>query len=106
MKTLLNIKACGLLLALLGIHHAQAQAPNPTRQYLDNLVAPLDKTQVPTGFLAEYAVPLVPLDVFNGTLTDSSRTNPDGFRFIYTTVYSAWLGSGNNPLPSPLELNL
>ncbi len=105
MKTLLNIKACGLLLALLGIHHAQAQAPNPTRQYLDNLVAPLDKTQVPTGFLAEYAVPLVPLDVFNGTLTDSSRTNPDGFRFIYTTVYSAWLGSGNNPLPSPLELN-
>ncbi len=99
------MKVCCLLLTLLGINHVQAQAPDPTRQYLDNLVAPLDKTQVPTGFLAEYAVPLVPLDVFNGTLTDSSRTNPDGFRFIYTTVYSAWLGSGNNPLPSPLELN-
>lgn len=105
MKTLLKVKTSCLLLTLLGINQAQAQAPDPTRQYLDNLVAPLDKTQVPTGFLAEYAVPLVPLDVFNGTLTDSSRTNPDGFRFIYTTVYSAWLGSGNNPLPSLLELN-
>ncbi|MGI4759090.1 MAG: T9SS type A sorting domain-containing protein [Janthinobacterium lividum] len=99
-------KAALLLLATLGMRVAQAQtAPDATRQYLDNLVAPLDKSQVPTGFLVEYGVPLVPLDVFNGTLTDSSRTNPDGFRFIYATAYSAWLGSGANPLPSPLDLN-
>jgi len=96
-----------LLCATLSGHPAQAQTaqPDAAQQYLDNLVAPLDKAQVPTGLLAEYAMPLVPLDVFNGTLTDSSRTNPDGFRFIYTTAYSAWLGSGNNPLPTPLELN-
>ncbi|MGI4760775.1 MAG: hypothetical protein ACRYF0_08720 [Janthinobacterium lividum] len=37
---------------------------------------------MPTGFLAEDALPLVPLDVFNGTLTDSSRTSPDGFRYL------------------------
>ena len=55
-----------------------AQVSDPTRATLDNLFVPLDKNQVPTGFLAEDALPLVPLDVFNGTLTDSSRTSPDG----------------------------
>ena len=78
-----------LLLALCGPTRLLAQADDPTRAALDNVFAHVDKSQVPTGFLAEYAQPLVPLDVFNGTLTDSSRTTPDGFRFIYGTIYSA-----------------
>ena len=69
-----------LLLACYAPTRLLAQVSDPTRATLDNLFAPLDKSQVPTGFLAEDALPLVPLDIFNGTLTDSSRTNPDGFR--------------------------
>ena len=93
-----------LALALCGPARLYAQAVDPTRAALDNVFANVDKSQVPTGFLAEYALPLVPLDVFNGTLTDSSRTTPDGFRFIYGTVYTARI-YGANPLPTLPDLN-
>lgn len=53
-----------LLLARITAH---AQAPDPVREKLDLLVAPLDKAQVPTGRLAEAAVPLASLPGFNGT---------------------------------------
>jgi pimeloyl-ACP methyl ester carboxylesterase len=81
----------------------RAQITDPTRAALDNLFAPLDKSQVPTGRLAEFATPLVPLDIFNGTLTDSSRTTPDGFRYIYATLYSAQVSG--TALPSLANLN-
>ncbi|MGI4760776.1 MAG: hypothetical protein ACRYF0_08725 [Janthinobacterium lividum] len=83
---------------------AQSQPTDPTRATLDNIFARLDKTQVPTGLLAESALPLVPLDVFNGTLTDSSRTTPDGFRYVYATLYSARV-SGTQPLLSLADYN-
>ncbi|HEX8428399.1 hypothetical protein [Hymenobacter sp.] len=95
-----------LLALLLGRPVAlRAQAlTDDTRQQLDYLFAPLDKTQVPTGFLIEYGLPLAPLDPFNGTLTDSSLTNPAGFRFLYASAYSA-RASGSNPLPTLQTLN-
>lgn len=93
-----------LVLSLWGPGHLFAQAVDPTRAALDNVFANIDKSQVPTGFLAEYALPLVPLDVFNGTLADSSRTTPDGFRFIYGTIYSARI-YGANSLPTLSDLN-
>jgi predicted membrane chloride channel (bestrophin family) len=34
---------------------------------------PLDKSQVPSGFLEEYGCPILPMATFNGTLTDSNR---------------------------------
>jgi len=46
------------------------------------------------------ALPLVPLDIFNGTLTDSSRTSPDGFRYLYSARVS-----GTQPLPSLPDYN-
>ena len=101
MKKLLRLL---VVLALFGPASLRAQGSDPTRATLDNVFAPLDKSQVPTGFLAEYALPLVPLGVFNGTATDSSRTTPDGFRFIYGTIYSARI-YGPNPLPTLPDLN-
>ncbi|TGE21270.1 T9SS type A sorting domain-containing protein [Hymenobacter aquaticus] len=97
---------------LLGFGPARAQKSMavsvPTQQIgqqeQNYLFAPLDKSQIPTGFLADYAIPLVPLDIFNGTLTDSSRTTPDGFRYLYGTVYTANI-TGNNPLPTLQTLN-
>ena len=94
-----------LLLALFGpAAQLMAQTGDPTRATLDNLFAPLDKSQVPTGLLAESALPLVPLDVFNGTLTDSSRTTPDGFRYVYATLYTARV-AGTQPLLNVQDYN-
>lgn len=93
-----------LILVLLGPAQLKAQTSDPTRAALDNLFAPLDKSQVPTGLLAESALPLVPLDVFDGTLTDSSRTTPDGFRYVYATLYTS-LVAGTQPLLSVQDYN-
>ena len=100
-----------LLLALWGPTCLLAQTSNlvtptqdPTRAALDNVFANVDKNQVLNGYLAEYALPLVPLDIFNGTLTDSSRTTPDGFRFIYGTIYSANTRPTNR-LPTLQDVN-
>ncbi|AMR28852.1 hypothetical protein A0257_18280 [Hymenobacter psoromatis] len=47
---------------------------------------------------------MVPLDIFNDTLTDSSRTSPDGFRYLYATLYSARV-YGTQPLLSLQDYN-
>lgn len=91
-------------MTLLGSIQMQAQTTDPTRAALDNLFAPLNKSQVPTGLLAESSLSLVPLDVFNGTLTDSSRTTPDGFRYVYATLYSS-LVAGTQPLRTMQDYN-
>ncbi|GAA3938387.1 T9SS type A sorting domain-containing protein [Hymenobacter algoricola] len=103
-----------LILALFLASMGQVQAQNPAvfsvpMQQVDQqdqayVLAPLDKSQIPTGFLSDYAIPLVPLDVFNGTLTDSSRTTPNGFRALYGTAYTANI-YGTNPLPTLQTLN-
>ena len=80
-----------LLAALLGAGPALAQtaAPDPVRAKLDLIFANLDKSQVPTGRLLEYAVPLAPVAAFDGAaLRDSARTDLDGFRHLYATALS------------------
>lgn len=54
MKPLFTYLVGLLLLARL----APAQTSDPVRQKLDDIFAPLDKSQVPTGRLLEYAVPV------------------------------------------------
>ena len=64
-------------------------APDPVRAKLDLVFASLDKAQVPTGRLLEYAVPLAPVAAFDGVaLRDSARTDLDGFRHLYATALS------------------
>lgn len=90
-----------VLLALPFARPAQAQAPLPTpRQALDTHFANLDKTQVPTGFLADYGLPLAPLHFHAGALNDSSLTSPEVWRLAYATAYTARVGAGANPLPT------
>lgn len=100
-----NLYSLLLLLALLLPTRLLAQGlVDDMGSQIQYLFAPVDKSQVPTGFLMDYGLPLLPLDVFNGTLTDSSRTNPAGFRFLYGTVYSSRV-YGANPLPTLPALN-
>lgn len=88
-----------LLAALLLAGPAHAQTTDPVRQKLDLIFANIDKSQVPTGRLAEAAVPLAPLQNFDGlVLRDTGRTDMDGFRHLYATALSSRL-SGTEPLP-------
>ena len=94
-----------LLGALLLAHSAYAQTKDPVRQKLDQIFYYLDKSQVPTGRLAEAAVPLAPLQNFDGvSLSDTSRADLDVFRHLYATAQSSRV-SGADTLPSLSTFN-
>ena len=78
---------------------AAAQTTDSLRQAVDRIFAPLDKTQVPVPYLAEYGTRFASLTPFNGTLTDSSVTTLTTWRMLYASLVS-----GNVGRPSPLPL--
>ncbi|RZK98099.1 MAG: hypothetical protein EOO62_26985, partial [Hymenobacter sp.] len=61
-----------LLLSAPLVSQAQLSGADSLRQRLNTIFAHLDKSQVPTGYLEEYGVRLLPLANYAGTLTDSS----------------------------------
>jgi hypothetical protein len=69
---------------------------------LNSVFQNVNKTQVSTQFLAEYAHPILPMKAFNGTLVDSIRTDMNLWRQLYTTTFTAYLGTATHPMP---ELN-
>ena len=77
-------------LALLGLAtplRLSAQATDTLHQQLDYVLAPLDRSQVLTGRLADYAYPYAPLTYFTGnTLADSTRTNPSLWRALHAST--------------------
>ena len=95
MKKFYALLWAGLWLA---VQSVLAAAPGDTlRNKLNAVFSPLNKSQVPTGFLEQYGFPFIPLDLFNNTLTDSSRTNMQVFRYAYATFASAKIGSYTPP---------
>ena len=70
--------------------------------FLGNLVAPLDKTEISSGFLWDkglngFAEPAL----FDGILRDSICLQPATFGFLYAQARNAFVGTGVNPLPHP-----
>jgi hypothetical protein len=66
---------------------------------------PLDKSQVPTGYLEEYGCPIIPMSTFNGTLTDSNRVDMNLWRTLYFQLHTGWARSTSNPLPPITAVN-
>lgn len=93
-----------LLLSLFGPGRLRAQRIDSMRYQLDQVFANVDKSQVPTRLLDAYALPLVPLAPFNGVLQDSVLLNPDLFRGLYATAYTACI-YGTNPLSTLQAFN-
>ncbi len=91
---LLVLLACGLL--PLG---SRAQAPDSLSQKLRSIFANIDKSQVPTGYLYEAGVRFLSPFVYDGTLTDSSRTNMDVLRYLRAQLASSRV-YGTDTLPS------
>lgn len=89
-----------LLSILLGqVVYCQAQRLG---DFLTNLVAPLDKTEISSGFLWDKGTNgLAEPAVFDGILRDSVYLQPQTFGFLYVQARNAFVGSGANPLPHP-----
>ena len=93
-----------LLLVLLGLTGTARSQSNPppqdsVRQFLDNVFANVDASQVPTPYLEDYGFRFAPLRLFNGALQDSNRTTATVWRLLYGSVLS---GNINGPSPLPL----
>lgn len=69
-------------------------------QQLNYLCAPLDKSQVQSGYLFDLSVPWVAPSQFNGTLNANNISNMDFFGAVYGEMLNARLNNGAN-LPSP-----
>ena len=85
----------------------QTQTPDTsTIDKLQRYVAgPLDKTQVPTGFLEDYGTPFIPMAVFNGNLSDSNKIEINLLRLLYFQLHTNYCQAGTNPLPGIVTVN-
>ena len=62
---------------------ANAQIDTSTTQkLLQYIMQPLDKNQIPTGYLQEYGCPMLPMTTFNGLLTDSNKIEMNLWRTL------------------------
>jgi len=69
---------------------------------LNNLVAPLDKTEITSNFLWDKGVNgFAEPAIFDGVLRDSVYLQPATFGFLYVQARNAFVGTGTNPLPHP-----
>ena len=87
----------GMLLPWLCFAFAQVQT---LPQQLQDLYAPLDKSQVQTGYLINLGVPLADPLRYRGVLNDSNFTDINTFGMLYGQLRSGWT-SGGNGLSSP-----
>lgn len=84
MKKLLYV-----LILLLSLK-TKAQTDDSLRIKLNSIFLNIDKTQIPSGYLAEYGTEFTPLHWYNGVLTDSSIVfNLDIFKMLYADVETA-----------------
>jgi len=64
----------------------------------------VDKTQVPTGLLADYGMPLADLSAFPGTLNSSNYVDLLTWRLVYAALYTSQV-NGNASLASLEAIN-
>ena len=85
MKKIYSLAASMLLIILTAAPFSgKAQVDTSTVQkLLQYIMQPLDKNQSSTGFLEEYGAPVIPMETFNGTLTDSNRIDMNLWRTLY-----------------------
>ena len=80
--------------------------PKTVHCYLPTTIfQPIDKNQIPTGFLEEYGCPMLPSATFNGTLTDSNKIDMNLWRTLYLQLQTGWTRTTTNPLPAINSVN-
>jgi hypothetical protein len=102
-STLLIKKMLVLLLCSIQIT-ALAQTTDSARDAINNILAPLDKSQIPTGILAENCYNLVDINNYNGQLTTANNLSFAQWRLAYAQLLT---GAFTLPitLPNITQLN-
>ncbi|MBS1487268.1 MAG: hypothetical protein JST43_06725 [Bacteroidetes bacterium] len=77
--------------------YAQEPPPDPLRTKLNTVFANISRTPITTGYLSDYATPLLPLENFNGILTENNRTTLNGWRMLYATWFTSYIAGTTNP---------
>ena len=65
-----------------------AQETDSVRIAINNILAPLNKTLIPTGILAENSCPLLDLSVYNGQLSADNTIDFSQWRLLYNQALS------------------
>lgn len=79
-----------LLIALVISINLYSQNVAPIREQLNYIFQPLEKNRVPTGFLLDYAIDLVDLTQYDGSiLTDSNYVSLTTYEDILHSLHSA-----------------
>jgi len=69
------------------------------------LYAPLDKTQVPSGYLFDLAVPIADPLQYAGALNDSNYVDINVFGMLYGEMRNSEVNGSNNLPPSSVYKN-
>lgn len=82
----------------------KAQTSDSVRIAINNILAPLNKTLIPTGILAENTYPLLNLATYNGILTAENNMSFSQWRILYEqTLSGAYVAPVG--LPNITQLN-
>lgn len=66
----------------------KAQDTDSVRIAINNILAPLNKTLIPTGILAENSYPLLDLSIYNGQLSADNTIDFSQWRLLYNQALS------------------
>jgi hypothetical protein len=86
-KIILCCFIAALATALPNIGKAQAPDTSTIEKLQRYVAGPLDKSQVPTGFLEDYGAPFIPMAAYNGQLSDSNKIEISLWRLLYFQLY-------------------
>ena len=95
MKNIIKTCLCFAMIAYCTKSTAQIDT-STTQKLLQYIMQPLDKNQIPTGFLEEYGCPMLSPATFNGTLTDSNRIDMNLWRTLYLQLQTGWIKATAN----------
>jgi len=59
---------------------------------------PLDKNQIPNGYLEEYGFPAISMATYNGTLITNNRMELNSSRLLYFQLFTGWSRATTNPM--------
>lgn len=83
----------------------KAQDTSTIDKLLTYILDPLDKSQIPTQFLAEKGTIFLGMNTFNGTLTDNNVFVANLWRMMYVQLQQSYVGNASNPLPDIITVN-
>jgi len=63
---------------------------------MNNIFAKVDKSKIATGLLADYGVPIVAIEAFNGVPADSNYVSMDTWKKLYAGVFSSIINTNAN----------